>query len=366
MSEDAEKVFRDYTEMGLTDGLPIVPPTRDRVNRMLDYTDRRPDDVLGKVPPSEDETTVEAAAICAVMAGCKPEYFPVVVTEINTLLDRPNLRGAIATTGPCWPFAVVNGPIAKEIGLYSSWGLLGTGPNHMANLTIGRTMTLVIQNIGKSVPGVSEKKPLWNLGRYGICIKEDEDNSPWEPLHVEKGFQKETSTVTVFDEVSLGRGGQVGGGTGYFELDMTHSAQNLTRQYGVQRAIVPPGEASLCICSAAVAKNFIEKGWKKQDVKDFYYENVRSNPQDWHADYPPELREDLMRLAFSMSPPWMKMSKSVPLFRSPDDIWIVVAGALGGTWSIHEHHGGHPGLIKQITLADGTPAKSVKDFKRTK
>ena len=213
MSEDIEKVYDEFVEKGWCDGLPIIPPTEARVKRMLEWTDRKPDDSLGRVPPSEDEATVQSVAINAVMAGCKPEYFPVVVTEIEALLDRPNLRGALATTAQCWPFSVVNGPIAKEIGVHSGWGLLGTGPLHRANLTMGRTMTLLIQNIGKSIPGISEKKHLWNLGRYGICIGENEDMIPpsWEPLHVEKGFDKDTSTVTVFDEGRFYQTG-VGGG----------------------------------------------------------------------------------------------------------------------------------------------------------
>ena len=200
---DVEKIYEDFLEKRWCDGLPIIPPTRERVDRMLAFTDRKPDYSLGKMPPSRDEATVEAVAINAVMAGCKPEYFPVIVTEIEALLDRPNLRGALATTGAVWPMGIANGPIAKEIGLYSGWGLFGTGPDHRANVTIGRTMTLVIQNVGKSVPGISEKKPLWNLGRYGICIRENEEESPWEPLHVEKGFAKDTSTVTVYDETCL-------------------------------------------------------------------------------------------------------------------------------------------------------------------
>ena len=122
MSEDAEKTFNEFEKLGYTDGLPIVPPTEERVNRMLEFSDRDPDDSLERVPPSGDEATVQAVAVNAVMAGCKPEYFPVVVAEMEAMLDRPNLRGAIATQGAVWPMAIVNGPIAREIGLYSSWG----------------------------------------------------------------------------------------------------------------------------------------------------------------------------------------------------------------------------------------------------
>jgi hypothetical protein len=100
MSEDVEEIFNAFEKQGYTDGLPIIPPTEERVNRMLEWIDRKPDDSLGKVPPSEDEATVQSVAVNAVMAGCKPEYFPVLVTEIEALLSGPNLRGAVATTGP--------------------------------------------------------------------------------------------------------------------------------------------------------------------------------------------------------------------------------------------------------------------------
>jgi len=367
MSEDAAKIFNEFEKQGYTDGLPIIPPTEARVAEMLEYTDRKPDDSLGRVPPAEYEATVKSVAVNAVMAGCKPEYFPVVVTEIEALLDRPNLRGAIATTGPVWPFAVANGPISREISLYSGWGVLGTGPLFRANLTIGRTMTLIIQNIGKSVPGISEKKPLWNIGRYGICIGEDEANSAWEPLHVEKGFARDTSTVTVFDEVGLG-GGYGGGGrhSGIFELDMLRNAKRLTASHTPMMGISTPDEPSLYICTSGQSKIFVDNGWSKQDLKEFYYENARSNPKEWYTEYPEDIREDIMRTAFAMAPVWMRAGASVPIFRSPDDIWVVVSGGAAprSTFMTASHHGGHPAIIKQITLADGTPAKSIKDFKK--
>ncbi|MCJ7632978.1 hypothetical protein MUP77_11380 [Candidatus Bathyarchaeota archaeon] len=370
MSEDVEKIFDDYEKKGYTDGLPIIPPTKERVKRMLEWTDRKPDDSLGKVPPSEYEATVESVAVNAVMAGCRPEFFPVVVTEIITLLDRPNLRGALATTASCWPLTVVNGPIAKEIGLHSGWGLLGTGPLHRANLTIGRTMTLILQNVGKSIPGISEKKHLWNLGRIGICFAEAEDLIPpsWDPLHVEKGFEKETSTVTVIDEGRLYQTG-VGGGrpSGVFELDMRNTARKLVElHYNPPIGITPRGEASLYICTPSRAKIYADNGWTKQGLKEFFFDNCRSKPDEWFRDYPEDIRNDILRNSFSMEPPWVHTSELVPLFRSPDDLWVVVSGPDGNpssVWALSIHHGGHPAVIKQIALANGTPAKSVKDFK---
>jgi len=370
MSEDVEKIFNEFEKKGFTDGLPIIPPTEARVKAMLEYTDRKPDDSLGHCPPSEDEATVESVAINAVMAGCKPEYFPVVVTEISSLLDRPNVRGAIATTGPVWPFAIANGPIAREIGMYSGWGVLGTGPNHRANLTIGRVMTFICQNVGKSVPGISEKKPIWNMGRFGLCIMEDEAGSPWEPMHVERGFNKNESTVTVFDETGWGNHG-VGGGrqSGIFEIDQRRRAERIVMvEFNPSMGITPPGDAAIYICTSGEAKIYSDNGWQKQDIKEFLFENCRSDPKQWYHEYPEDIRTDILNTAFSMVPGWMRWSNLVPMFRRPEDIWIVVAGGTAprDAWSFQSHHGGHPGIMKAITLADGTPAKSIKDFKKKK
>ena len=368
MSEDYEKIYQEFEDKEWCDGLPIVPPTEDRVSRMLEFTDRKPDDSLGNVPPSEYEATVESVAANAVMAGCKPEYFPVVVTQIETLLSMPNLRGAIATTGPVWPMSIVNGPIAKEIGLHSGWGLFGTGPNHRANLTIGRTMTLVIQNIGKSVPGISEKKPMWNLGRIGLCICENEVSSPWEPLHIEKGFKKETSTVTVYDSISLGRG-IVGGGrhSGVFEIDSRKLAKRLVMIHYHPALGISIG-SSFYFLSPASAKIYADNGWSKQDLKEFLYENCRTNIRQWYNEYPEQIREDIMRNVFAGLPSWMQVGDSIPLFPSPESIWIVVAGPANRPSSVWgelvARKRDHPVIIKPISTLDGTPIKSVYDFKR--
>ena len=122
MSEDIEKIYDDLYEKGCTDGLPIIPPTKERIKKMLEFTDKKPDDALGRIPPSEYEATVEAVAANAVMAGCKPEYFPVVVTAMEATTDRPNLRASVAPARAN-PLIIINGPIAKEIGVSSGWGL---------------------------------------------------------------------------------------------------------------------------------------------------------------------------------------------------------------------------------------------------
>lgn len=379
MSEDIEKIFDEYTKNQWTDGLPIIPPTKERVERMLEFTDRKPDDSLGRCPPSENEVTIEAVAANAVMAGCKPEYFPVVVTEIWAMLDRPNLRGTLATTGFVWPVGIANGPIPREIGMHCGWGLFGTGPMHRANLTIGRTMTLVCQNVGKSIPGVSEKKPQFNIGRYGICFMENEADSPWEPLHVEKGYDINDSTVTVYDEMDLRRGYP-----GYRRTPPSKAIgplfdDSLLRRVemfaeGHQRNILTL-ESSFYIITPATARIWSDRGLSKADVKRFWYEHARTNIQTWFAGQSERQQEIGVGHGLAKAPLWMRdkqgrvIAGSVSIFESPESIHIVVAGPNEEgreVWVMSLHHEDHPVITKPITLANGTPAKSVYDFKKNK
>ncbi|MCJ7635179.1 hypothetical protein MUP77_22650 [Candidatus Bathyarchaeota archaeon] len=370
MSEDVEKIYNEFAEKGYTDGLPIIPPTRARVNRMLEFTDRKNDDVIGKVPPSEYEATVEAIASNAVMAGCKPEYFPVVLEAIHGALDRPNLRGALATTGPCWPMTIADGPIAKEIGMYSSWGGIGTGPQHRANVTIGRTVTLCMQNIGKSVPGQTEKKPFFNIWRYGMCFAEAEDliPAPWQPLSVDKGVPKGTSAVSVIGEGNLDSAGGGGRPSGDFLMDNLSFARNMNRTHNNPPHGVAVNADAIIIFTPGQARVYTDNGWSKKDLQEFLFDNCRSDPKDWYKDYPADKREDILRTAFAPAPKWMPSSDLVPLFESPQSINIVIAGGDPPRTFIHypTAHCNDPLVTKPILFSDGTPVKSVYDFKKRK
>ena len=182
---------------GWSDGLPVVPPTPERVLRMLQGTRRAPSDVVAVVPPDYAECTVEKVAINAVMAGCRPEYLPVVLTAVEAVCtDAFNIHGVLATTYFVGPVVIVNGPIAKAIGMNSGVNALGQG--NRANATIGRALQLVIRNVGGGRPGEVDRATLGNPGKYTFCFAEDEERSPWEPLAVERGVPTGASAVTVF------------------------------------------------------------------------------------------------------------------------------------------------------------------------
>jgi nucleotide-binding universal stress UspA family protein len=192
--EDAIEVAYDR---GWSDGLPVVPPTPLRVARMLSGTARSPAEVIGIVPPNLVECTVEKVAVNAVLAGCLPEHFPVVLAALEAALDpRFSMHGLLATLWFSGPVVIVNGPIAKRIGMNSGGNALGQG--NRANATIGRALQLVIRNVGGGLPGEIDRSVFGNPGKYTFCFAEDETDPHWTPLNVSRGFARGTSTVTLF------------------------------------------------------------------------------------------------------------------------------------------------------------------------
>lgn len=184
-------------DRGWSDGLPVVPPTEIRVMRMLEGTTRSPDDVMAVVPPDLVECTVEKIAVNAVLAGCKPEYLPVVIAAVEAACtDDYNMHGVVATTMPTGPILVVNGPIRHRIGMNSGINVLGQG--NRANSTIGRALQLVIRNVGGGKPGGVDRATHGNPGKIGLCFPEDEEGSPWESLAASRGVDQGTDSVTLF------------------------------------------------------------------------------------------------------------------------------------------------------------------------
>ena len=183
---------------GWTDGLPVVPPTPERVEKMLSGTKRSPDEVIAALPPKWGKATVERIAINAVMAGCLPEYLTVVLAAVEAMVDeRFNLHGVQVTTSHVSPMVIVNGPIRKELDINYGFNLFGQG--WRANATIGRAVRLICTNIGGALPAELDRAAFGHVGKYSCCIAENEgDENPWKPLHVDRGYEPEDSTVTVF------------------------------------------------------------------------------------------------------------------------------------------------------------------------
>jgi peroxiredoxin len=184
-------------DQGFSDGLPLVPPTPERVLRMLAGTHRDPQDLIATVPPNMGLATVEKIAINAVMAGCRPEYMPVIIAAVEAVCtDAFNIHGVTATTMGAAPVMIVNGPIRHKIGMNAGLGALGAG--NRANATIGRALRLVVRNVGGAKTGGVERSTLGNPMKFTMCFAEWEERTPWEPLHVERGFERDDSVVTIF------------------------------------------------------------------------------------------------------------------------------------------------------------------------
>jgi hypothetical protein len=263
--DDAEAMF----ERGWSDGLPVVPPTPERVARMLTGTTRASTDVVALIPPNLAEGTVEKIAVNAVLAGCRPEYLPVVIAAVDAACtDAFNIHGVLATTWFAGPVVVVNGPIARAIGMNSGINVLGQG--NRANATIGRALQLVIRNVGGGKPGEVDRATLGQPGKYTFCFAEDEANSPWEPLHVTRGFAPDQSTVTLFaGESPRGIADQ-----------LSREAPQLANTFAACLRSVWSTKAvmafdTLVVVSPEHARVFRESGWSKQQLIDELQERLQ-------------------------------------------------------------------------------------------
>ncbi len=303
-------------DRGWSDGLPVVPPTPLRVVRMLEGTKREPDEVIGKIPPNLAECTVEKIAINAVMAGCKPEYLPVVLAAVEAaLMDEFCMHGLLATTWFSGPIVIVNGPITRAIGMNSGGNALGQG--NRANATIGRALQLVIRNVGGGKPGGVDRAALGNPGKYTFCFAEDESDPCWDSLAVSRGFDPESSTVSLF----AGDGVQ-----GMFD-QQSRGPESLAKSYAAcLRGVAHPKigmAADACLVVAPEhLRVFREAGWSKQRLLE-ELNNLLMLPI-----------EEMHRGAGGIDEgiPTAVKSKQIPKFR-PGGLLIVRAGGKAGMFS---------------------------------
>jgi hypothetical protein len=202
VDDDAEAAFEYAYGKGWTDGLPIIPPTPTRVERMLAHLGRDPDEVIAELPPRWGKATVELIVINAVMAGCRPEYLPVLIAAVRAVGDPAfGLHGVQPTTNAQTPFVIVNGPIRHEIELNCGRGCLG--PGWRANATIGRALRLILLNIGGGIPAETDMSTHGWPGKFTLCCGEDEEHNPWGTLSATRGFDPGQNTVTVFAATSM-------------------------------------------------------------------------------------------------------------------------------------------------------------------
>ena len=273
--DDWNEVVEEYMKRGWTDGLPIIPPTPDLVAEFLDAAGRSPSDILGTEPTKGRVITAEKVAVNSVMAGCKPEYFKIVLAAVEAMCDPQfNLHAVTASTQGSAVLAVVNGPIAGEVGLNSSISVFG--PGHRANATIGRAIRLVIINATGSVSGEIDKATQGHAGKYTWCIAEDEDVSPWEPLQTDRGFSSEDSTVSIFAGLSSI---QVDNHAFQRPEEILISFQDAMFAGGVGWN---QGEVVVVLCPEHIG-HLRRAGWSKERVKEFLHGAARRKISEWRS-----------------------------------------------------------------------------------
>jgi hypothetical protein len=306
---DLEEVNRFFYQRGWTDGLPIIPPTEEAVAKMLAGTDLPPDHLVAKLEPRLGKATVEKIAINAVMAGALPTYMPLLIAGVKALSTSPMADVWAVSTGSWMPVWIVNGPIRKDLNINNGFGVLS--PGEIANATIGRAMGLITKNIRGVRKEIEDMGVLGNPGKYSIVIAENEEDSPWEPLHVENGLKKADSAISVCFPNCYHQ--QHSYGTDDKGL-LNTVIYNLTAgRMGMLALMMTPVNA----------KAFGSRGWTKQAIKDYIVENARA-PRDHFAGFSAggENKGDPNEL--------------VPLFTirpgQPSPIQIFVAGGWG-SWT---------------------------------
>jgi len=307
---DADALNEDYQARGWTDGLPITPPTPDRVERFLAVGGLQPGDVLGAVPTREVTVTAEQAAINAVMAGCLPEYFPVVVAALRAhLQEMGNCHSTTGTLSGASHAVIINGPIRQQLEVASGGACFG--PGFRPNATIGRALRLVIRNVCRAIPGFLDRASFSSPLRYSFCFGENEEASDWRPLHVQRGYEPDQSTATVqsimrFVSASDFTSRTPEGVLDSIVLNLRFHGMSGDPWLGDRHAVV-------LVVGPEHQRYFIEAGWSKEQMQEYLWPRLNAP-----ATGPTDRLVNIGR---------------------PDGIIIVAAGGpgMGETWLLMPH-----------------------------
>jgi hypothetical protein len=317
----AKDAFAEINELfykrGWGDGLPIVPPTVERVREMLRGTDIPPDEVIGIVPPKKGKATVEKIAVNAVMAGCRPEYMSILIAAVEAIAEEEfNLSMVGTTTSNDCPLVIVSGPVARQLDINSGSNALGRG--WRANATIGRALHMIINNIGGSWPGVNDMSTLGHPGEFANCLAEIEEGNPWGPLHAELGFSKESNVVTVVTAESYQAVVGLGLTSGQFLNRLS------SRLIGPKSGYLP---ATLVILNYDTVDILNGDGWTRSRIKGYLAERAASSASD---DKVQSAKDGIQSGEARGSAPKAADAKRTESLSSADQLLILVAGGPPG------------------------------------
>ena len=302
-------------DLGWTDGLPVLPPTAEKVAEFLAAGGREGSEIVGELPERRREITAEKVAANAVMAGCKPEYMPVVLAAAEAMLAPPfNLVGPSSSMGGAAVLVIINGPIVQELGINSRNNLFG--PGNRANSTIGRAVRLILMNACAAIPGLYDRSVIGHPGKFSYCIAEAETETHWTPLHVERGFSADQSAVTVFASEAPRQVRSVGHPEAilYAIADVASSlgtSLSTSGSVGDPAAGIRQGETVVTIAG----NSGLWKDWTKASVREFLHSRIRRSVADFKRAqvFPGDLEPG-------------DEERMVPLTAAPEDILVVFAG----------------------------------------
>lgn len=349
MIDAMAKMNQQFIDEGWSDGLPLIPPTPQAVERMIGGTSLSHKDVVATLEPGFGIATVEKIAVNAVMAGCKPEHLPVVITAVQCISDpRMILRNHLMSTAGQTPMILVNGPISKELNINSKSCALGPASISYTNTVIGRALRLVIMNIGHNYPGVSDMSNIGNPLKYSLCVAENEDESPWEPYHVERGFDKTSNTVTVVFVYGISSFQDARSRTAQELVEclstaMTNGASLGTGMWLVGRRDDPRygtdiAEHNILLLTPEHARIIAASGWSKSELQQRLYDRAK---MPFKALIANKSSEAMMKAHPELS--WLKNNPEflLPIVETPDCYDVVVAGH-GGACSYYLYGAGGP------------------------
>ena len=303
-------------EQEWSDGLPVLPPTEARVAKILGR--RAGDGLISTLMPLDGRATLHAIAVNAALAGAGPEHLPVIIAAVRAVATPQfNLNAIQCTTHPCSPLVIVNGPIAARLGVAGGPNALGNG--HRANAVIGRALRLVLQNVGGARPGREDRATLGHPGKFTYCLAENEAQSPWEPLHVERGFAREDSTVTVCGSEPPHNVNDHGSTTGETLMAALAGTAATTGSNNIYLAGDP-----LVILGPEHAQTIASSGWSKPDFKRRFWDAARVPLKKLSAD-------NIARFTLTHPERFENASPDtlLPFASKPEDVIVIVAGGPG-------------------------------------
>jgi hypothetical protein len=314
--DDLTQAIELCFEKGWTDGLPVVPPTEARVRTMLEAAGLEPQEQVAFITNRQVAVTAEKVAINAVMAGCRPEYVPVVIAAIEGIGDpRWAYHGPGTSTAGAAVLMIVNGPVIQRLGFNSGDNLFG--PGWRANATVGRAVRLVMRNVIGSLPGKLDRGTLGHPGKYTYVIAENEADSPWTPLHAERGFRADQSTVTVMAAEAPHQF--------YNQLSSTAAGILTTLCDDMRISGNTVGQPQYCLVIAGEhMRTIAADGWSKADIRKYVFEHTQNTVAHLKRTE---------RLAGPVRPEDETTLR--PLVAGPEDILVVAAGGRAGAFSAY-------------------------------